>query len=76
MYKHIYHVAIVRDESQIQLDQKFTTMQRREISAIAWKTLKECSELTRPHYIDRNRILEELRDLLLTFETHAMSVDQ
>lgn len=76
MYKHIYHVAIVRDESQIQLEQKFTTMQRREISAIAWKTLKECSDLTRPHYIDRNRILEELRDLLLTFETHAMSVDQ
>lgn len=76
MYKHIYNVAIVRDESLIQLDQKFTTMQRREISAIAWKSLDECTALTRPHYVDRGRILGELRDILSTFETHAMSTEQ
>ena len=76
MYKHIYDVAIVRDELQIQLEQKFTAMQRREISAIAWKSLAECTTLTRPHYVDRERVLTELQDLLSTFETHAMSVDQ
>jgi 8-oxo-dGTP pyrophosphatase MutT (NUDIX family) len=76
MYKHIYHVAIVTDASKIQLDQKFTTMQRREISAISWKSLEECSQLSRPHYVDRARILSELKDILLTFETHAMTIEQ
>ena len=76
MYKHIYHVAIVTDPTKIQLDQKFTTMQRREISAISWKTLDECSQLSRPHYVDRARILSELKDILSTFETHAMTTEQ
>ena len=76
LYKHIYHVAIVQDPSKIQIDQKFTVMQRREISAIAWKTIDECQQLTRPHYIDRPRMLNELRDFLSTFETHAMSMEQ
>ena len=76
MYKHIYHVAIVTDSTKIQLDQKFTTMQRREISAISWKTLDECSQLSRPHYVDRARILSELKDILSTFETHAMTTEQ
>lgn len=76
MYKHVYHVAILRDESKIQLDQKFTAMQRREISAISWKSLAECSALTRPHYTDRAALLESLVSVLSSFETHAMSTEQ
>jgi hypothetical protein len=49
MYKHVYFLATLKDASKAQLDQKLTAMQRREISGIAWKTLRECQALTRPH---------------------------
>ena len=68
MYKHIYFLATVKDPAKIQLDQKFTAMQRREISAIGWKSLKECDALTRPHYTDRPALLNSLRNVLTTFE--------
>ena len=51
-YKHIYYVAILKDSKTIDVTQKLTTMQRKEISAVSWKTLKECKEITRPHYIE------------------------
>jgi 8-oxo-dGTP pyrophosphatase MutT (NUDIX family) len=76
MYRHVYYVAVIRDDSKIQLDQKFTAMQRREISAIAWKSLDECIALTRPHYTERNSMIERLTSILSTFETHAMSTEQ
>lgn len=64
MYRHLYFVATVRDATKIQLDQKFTAMQRREISAIAWKSLNECDSLTRPHYTERAPMLQDLRSIL------------
>lgn len=69
MYKHIYFLALVHDPSKIQLDQKFTAMQRREISAIAWKTMDECEKLTRPHYIGRASMLVNLQSILEGFES-------
>lgn len=75
MYKHIYYVALLRDESKVQLDQKFTPMQRREISAIGWKTLDECRALTRPHFIERLPMLDTLASILSSFETHAISTE-
>ena len=42
------------------LSQKLTDTQRREISSVAWKTLKECKTITRPHYIERKQMLTEL----------------
>lgn len=75
MYRHVYYVALVHDETKIQLDQKFTTMQRREISAIGWKTLAECKELTRPHFTGRLPMLDTLTSVLSSFETHAMSTE-
>lgn len=69
MYKHIYFLATLRDASKIQLDQKFTAMQRREISAIGWKCLKECEFLTRPHYTGRPALMENLRTILTQFES-------
>jgi 8-oxo-dGTP pyrophosphatase MutT (NUDIX family) len=76
MYKHTYFLAIVNDESKINIDQKFTTMQRREISAISWKTLDECRQLTRPHYTDRIPMLISLESILTTFETLATPNEQ
>ena len=75
MYKHIYYVALITDESKIQIEQKFTAMQRREISAIAWKSLTECRALTRPHFTERIPMLETLTSILSGFETHAMSTE-
>lgn len=75
MYRHIYYLAVVRDPDMIQLDQKFTAMQRREISAIAWKSLGECRTLTRPHYTERDSMLDSLQSILSSFETHAMTTE-
>lgn len=75
MYKHVYYVALVHDESKIQLDQKFTPMQRREISGIGWKRLGACRDLTRPHVTGRLPMLDTLESVLSGFETHAMSTE-
>ena len=63
-YKHIYFVAILKDSKQINLTQKFTSSQRREISNIAWKTLKECKDITRPHYTERKNMITELERIV------------
>jgi 8-oxo-dGTP pyrophosphatase MutT (NUDIX family) len=63
-YKHIYFVAILKDSKLINLTQKFTASQRREISNIAWKTLKECKDITRPHYTDRKKMITELEQIV------------
>ena len=59
-YKHVYYVALMKDSKQINLKQKFTPNQRREISAIAWKSLSECKQITRPHYAERKSMLTEI----------------
>jgi 8-oxo-dGTP pyrophosphatase MutT (NUDIX family) len=59
-YKHIYFVALLKNSSFINLSQKLTASQRREISSVAWKTLKECKNITRPHYVERKQMLTEL----------------
>jgi len=59
-YKHIYFVALLKRSSCINLLQKLTATQRREISCVAWKTLKESKNITRPHYVERKHMLTEL----------------
>ena len=59
-YKHIYFVAIMKDSKIMNLKQKFTPNQRREISSIAWKSLTECRSITRPHYVERKKMISEL----------------
>lgn len=61
-YKHIYFVAFLRNE--VNLKQKMTSMQKREVSAIAWKTIDECRQLTRPHYSQRKEMLDLLEHML------------
>jgi len=67
-YKHIYFIAMLKEPSQINLTQKFTPMQRREISGIGWKTLSEANTLIRPHHLERKAMLEQLRSVVETFE--------
>ena len=68
-YRHIYFVALTRNPGLINLKQKFTPMQRREISGIAWKSFAEVYMTIRPHYHERIPMIQQLRSILETFET-------
>ena len=68
-YKHIYYVALLTRPDLVVLSQKFTPMQRREISGLAWKTLHEAESLIRPHHVERRAMLGQLTSILSAFET-------
>ena len=68
-YRHVYFVALLRNPEMVNLNQKFTVMQRREISAIGWKSFEEAEALVRPHHIERSSMLIKLRSVLETFNT-------
>lgn len=68
-YRHIYSVGLLQSPDLVNLTQKFTPMQRREISGIAWKTMREAMSLIRPHHVERRAMLGSLRSILETFET-------
>lgn len=68
-YTHVYFLALVKDASKIQLQQSFTASQKREVSAVQWKTLAECRATIRPHYVRRREIVDELERAITTFET-------
>ena len=67
-YRHVYYVALLKNPDMINLTQKFTPMQRREISGIAWKTFVECELLIRPHHIERQGMVNQLKSIVETFE--------
>lgn len=68
-YRHTYFIAILKDSTSIDLKQKMTLAQRREISRIEWKTLTECKNITRPHYVERKSMITELeRSVSLAFK--------
>jgi 8-oxo-dGTP pyrophosphatase MutT (NUDIX family) len=68
-YRHVYFVALLKQPGLVDLKQKFTPMQRREISGIAWKTLEEANALILPHYIERRNMLTQLKTILESYET-------
>jgi len=65
-YSHVYFVAL--KNSDICLSPLNHT-QEREISAISWKSIQECRSLTRPHYSQRNEMLNSLERIVHTFNT-------
>ena len=67
IYKHVYYVALLRKPTEIDLLQCMTSEQEREVSAIEWKTIKQCRTHTRPHYTQRNELLDSLKSILHTF---------
>jgi 8-oxo-dGTP pyrophosphatase MutT (NUDIX family) len=68
-YKHVYFVALLKDPSLVNLSQKLTPVQRREISGIGWKTFPEAQALVRPHHVERKNMLEQLQSVIETFES-------
>lgn len=66
-YRHVYFVALLTQPDLVNLNQRFTPMQRREISGVAWKTLAEAEALIRPHHVERMGMLNQLRSTLETF---------
>jgi 8-oxo-dGTP pyrophosphatase MutT (NUDIX family) len=67
-YKHIYFVAVLKHPELLDLSQRFTPMQRREISAIAWKSMDQAEALIRPHHVERSGMLNQLKTIIETFE--------
>jgi 8-oxo-dGTP pyrophosphatase MutT (NUDIX family) len=63
-YKHIYFVALLKNSKLIHLEQKLTPVQRREVSSVAWKTLAECKNITRPHYVERKKMITDLERIV------------
>ena len=68
-YKHVYFVALLQNSRLINLKQKLTVSQRREISGIDWKTLSECKKITRPHYTERKKVIGEIERAIWSPET-------
>ena len=68
-YRHMYYVAVLKQPDMLNLTQKFTHMQRREISGIAWKTFAEAEAHIRPHHVERKGMIDQLRSVLETFES-------
>ena len=68
-YRHVYFVALLKNPALVDLKQRFTAMQRREISGIAWKSFAEAESLIRPHHSERMAMLQDLRSVVETFET-------
>ncbi len=68
-YKHIYFIALLKNSSLIGPSQKLTAMQKREISAVSWKTLKQSKAITRPHYTERKKILDNLEREIQRYRT-------
>lgn len=68
LYRHKYFVAVLSRPFMIDIHQRFTTMQKREISAIGWKTMADCMNLTRPQYTQRREMLHSLSALAESVE--------
>jgi 8-oxo-dGTP pyrophosphatase MutT (NUDIX family) len=68
-YRHVYFVALLKQPELVNLTQRLTPMQRREISAIAWKSLEESRSLVRPHHSERLSMINQLASVLETFES-------
>jgi 8-oxo-dGTP pyrophosphatase MutT (NUDIX family) len=68
-YRHIYFVALLTSPELVNLGQKMTYMQRREISGIGWKTFEECRGYVRPHHVERMNMVEVLENIVKTYES-------
>jgi len=60
LYKHVYYLALLENSKVMNIKQKLTLSQRREVSAVDWKTLSESKMITRAHYTERKRIIDEV----------------
>ena len=68
-YRHIYFVALLKDSRGINLKQKLTPMQSKEVAAVDWKTLSECKGIIRPHYIERKALIAEVEKFVSNYQS-------
>jgi 8-oxo-dGTP pyrophosphatase MutT (NUDIX family) len=68
-YRHLYFVALLTAPDLVNLNQKMTYMQRREISGIGWKSFDECRSYIRPHHVQREIMVERLENIVKTYES-------
>ena len=68
-YKHVYFIALLKNSRLINTAQKLTPMQKREVSEVAWKTLKQSKEITRPHYSERKKIVEQIEREIQSYQS-------
>ena len=68
-YKHVYFIGLLNKD--IDVSQKLTAVQRREISCVKWMSFPESVATIRPHYTRRKEILQEIETAVQTFETLA-----
>lgn len=69
LYKHVYYIGLLHNSRLINLKQKLTQTQRREISAVEWKTMSECKKVTRPHYSERKSLLADVERTIARYES-------
>ena len=68
-YRHIYFVALLKDSKSINLKQKLTPMQSKEVAAVDWKTLSECKTIIRPHYAERKILITEVEKFVSNYQS-------
>jgi 8-oxo-dGTP pyrophosphatase MutT (NUDIX family) len=73
-YEHKYFMAVQLQPFNIH--KKFTLSQKREISAIGWKSLSECMSLTRPHYSGREALLSDLSKFVVAVEVRIPNLPE
>jgi 8-oxo-dGTP pyrophosphatase MutT (NUDIX family) len=69
LYRHIYFVALLKDSKIINLKQKLTFMQSKEVSEVDWKSMTECKSVIRPHYVERLTLLGQVERLIATHQS-------
>ena len=68
-YRHAYFVGLLTNPELVNVGQKMTYMQRREISGIGWKTFDECRAYIRPHHVERTAMVDVLENIVKTYES-------
>ena len=66
-YRHVYFLSV--SVGEITLNTVMTHEQEREICEMRWMTLPECMATTRPHLLQRRKLLENLEKTITLFNT-------
>lgn len=69
MYRHIYFVALLKDSKIVNLKQKLTFAQSKEVSEVDWKSMNECKGVIRPHYVERLSLLIDVERMIATHQS-------
>ena len=69
LYRHIYFVALLTNSNIINLKQKLTFMQSKEVSEVDWKSMSECRSVIRPHYTERIALMSDVERLIATHQS-------